>query len=49
MYTAGTQNQNELNEDREAYLLGTKRIDKLLDSKLNNDEVCNIIYYIIIL
>jgi len=43
MYTAGTQNQNELNEDREAYLLGTKRIDKLLDSKLNNDEVCNII------
>jgi len=39
MYTAGTNNQNELNEDREAYLLGTKKIDKLLDSKSNNDEL----------
>jgi len=39
MYTAGTQNQNELNEDREAYLLGTKKIDKLLDGKSNNDDL----------
>ena len=49
MYTAGTQNQNELNEDREAYLLGTKRIDKLLDSKSNNDEVRFFLFLLLLL